>query len=50
VANELPKSRLKRQELFMEIEEELENDIEELRKNGYNIELSPILKTVKKLL
>lgn len=31
----------------MEIEEELENDIEELRKNGYSIELSPILKTVK---
>jgi len=47
VARVLPNSRLKRQELFMEIEEGIEHEIEELRKKGFNIELSPILKTTE---
>ena len=46
IARELPKRRLRRQDLFMEIEEGLEHELEELRKLGYNIDFSPILKTV----
>lgn len=47
VAKELPKSRLRRQEFFIEIEEELESELEELRNLGYNVDFSPILKTVE---
>ena len=41
----LPKSRLKRQKEFMEIEKEVEREIEELFEQGYFIDFSPILRT-----
>jgi len=47
VARDLPRSRFRRQDLFMEIEEAVEPDVEELRKKGYNTDFSPILKTVE---
>lgn len=43
VADGLPKGRLKRQELFEEVERELELD--ELWKEGFYITLSPVIKT-----
>ena len=45
VVRGLPRSRLKRQDIFMEVEEELEPELENLRKRGYEIDFSPILKT-----
>jgi len=45
VARDLPKGRLKRQELFEVVEKAVEEDIEKLRGRGYNVFLSPILKT-----
>ena len=45
VVEDLPKGRLRRQGLFMEVEEEVEPLIEGLRARGLNVELSPILKT-----
>lgn len=47
VAKNLPKGRLKRQDLFMEIEEKLEEDIESLRQRGFNVDFSPIIKSVE---
>ncbi|MEM1909276.1 MAG: nucleotidyltransferase domain-containing protein, partial [Thermofilaceae archaeon] len=40
-----PRSRFRRQDIFMEVEEELQPLIEEAEKLGYTIEFSPILKT-----
>lgn len=45
VADGLPKSRMRRQDVFMEVEEELQGLIEELRSEGYFADFSPILKT-----
>ncbi len=45
VIEDLPKSRLRRQDLFMEVEEELKPLIEELRAKGLNVDFTPILKT-----
>ncbi len=45
IVRNLPKSRFKRQDLFMEVEEGLEPLLRELEKEGYNIDFSPILKT-----
>jgi len=45
VAEGLPRSRLRRQDLFMEVEEEVRPVLEELAELGYHVELSPILKT-----
>ncbi len=45
VAEELPKSRMARQDLFLRIEEKIIGEIERLREIGYNIDFSPILKT-----
>lgn len=41
----LPDERLKRQDIFLEIEDKLENELEELYERGYHPYLSPILKT-----
>ncbi|MEM3863734.1 MAG: nucleotidyltransferase domain-containing protein [Desulfurococcaceae archaeon] len=41
-----PKSRLKRQELFMWIEEGVEEEVEKLRYQGYYVDFSPIIKSV----
>lgn len=45
VIEELPRSRLKRQDLFMEVENKLGKVIEELKAKGYLIDFSPIIKT-----
>ncbi len=45
VVKDLPRSRFRRQDLFMEIEEELQKDVEVLEAAGYRVEFSPILKT-----
>lgn len=45
VAKNLPRSRLKRQELFIEIEEEIQHEIDKLEAEGYNVDFSPIIKT-----
>lgn len=45
VVKNLPKSRLKRTELFMKAEERLWDRIEELHKKGYRTSFSAILKT-----
>ncbi|MEZ0289810.1 MAG: nucleotidyltransferase domain-containing protein [Sulfolobales archaeon] len=42
-----PKSRFRRQDLFIELEEEIIEDIERLRDQGYNIDFSPIIKSVE---
>ncbi|MEM4966355.1 MAG: nucleotidyltransferase domain-containing protein, partial [Sulfolobales archaeon] len=41
-----PKSRMKRQELFMLVEEGVEEEVERLRSQGYNVDFSPIIKSV----
>lgn len=45
VAEGLPNSKLRRQDIFMEVEEKLEPDVEEAGKEGYHIEFSPVLRT-----
>ncbi|MEM0093975.1 MAG: nucleotidyltransferase domain-containing protein [Thermofilum sp.] len=45
VAEDLPRGRFERQDLFMEVEESLRPLIEEAEKLGYTIEFSPLLKT-----
>lgn len=45
VVEGLPRSRFKRQDLFMVVEEELQPTIEDAERLGYTIEFSPILKT-----
>ncbi|RLE56664.1 MAG: nucleotidyltransferase domain-containing protein [Thermoprotei archaeon] len=45
VVRNLPRGRFRRQDLFMEVEKELEPLLEELERRGYYIEFSPILKT-----
>ncbi len=45
VVKNLPKSRFRRQDLFMEVEEKLEPLFRELESKGYFIEFSPIMKT-----
>ena len=47
VIKNLPKSKFKRQDLFIEIENELEPLINELQERGYYIDFSPILKTLE---
>ena len=41
----LPKSRLKRQSLFMQVEEKLSDELERLWQDGYHHDFSPIIKT-----
>ena len=41
----LPKRRFKRQDLFMEVEKEIEQLIEDLWNEGYYISISPLLRT-----
>ena len=45
VIKDLPKSVTERQELFMEVEKELDDYVERLMDEGYYITLSPVLKT-----
>ncbi|MDI9620023.1 MAG: nucleotidyltransferase domain-containing protein [Candidatus Nezhaarchaeota archaeon] len=45
VVDGLPRSRLRRQELFMEVEEGVQAEVEKLRAEGYNVDFSPIIKT-----
>lgn len=40
-----PKGALRRQELFMEVEEKLGEKLDELEETGYHVEFSPIIKT-----
>lgn len=42
-----PRSRLKRQELFMEIERGVEEYVEILREQGFNVDFSPVIKSVE---
>ena len=46
----LPKSRLRRQEEFLKIEEDISPTLEKLQEEGYLIEISPILKTPEEIL
>ena len=50
VADSLPKSRFKRQELFMEIEDKIKPYMDEVNKLGWNLDFSPILKTPEEAL
>jgi len=45
VVEGLPGSRLRRQYLFMEVEDLLQRDLEELESKGFRIDFSPIMKT-----
>ena len=45
VVKNLPRSRFRRQDLFMEVEKELEPILVKLEEEGYYIDFSPILKT-----
>jgi len=45
VVDNIPKGRFRRQEMFMEIEDLLQKDIEALETAGYRIDFSPIIKT-----
>lgn len=45
VVEGLPRSRFKRQDLFMEVEEEVEPLLARLADEGYRVDFSPILKT-----
>jgi predicted nucleotidyltransferase len=47
VVESAPKSRLRRQEVFMSIEDLLEEDLEALRSRGYEVDFSPVIKTVE---
>lgn len=42
-----PRGRFRRQELFMEIEEGVEKEVEALRQRGYNVDFSPIIKSIE---
>ncbi len=41
----LPRSRLKRQELFIDVEERIEHKVRKMESMGWRIDFSPILKT-----
>ncbi|MGB9728555.1 MAG: nucleotidyltransferase domain-containing protein [Thermoprotei archaeon] len=45
VIKDLPKTRFERQELFMKIEDKIENILNKLYEKNYLIDFSPILKT-----
>jgi len=45
VVRNLPRSRLARQDLFIEVEEVLEGEVRKLEEDGYRIDFSPILLT-----
>jgi len=45
VVRDLPRSRFRRQDIFMDVEEALQRDIEALEAAGYRVEFSPIIKT-----
>lgn len=45
IIKSLPKSRLKRQEEFLEVEGEVEEEISKLSNLGYFVDFSPIMKT-----
>jgi predicted nucleotidyltransferase len=47
VVDELPKSRLRRQELFEEVEALIEGDLKRLWAEGLYITFSPLMKTVE---
>lgn len=50
VVDGLPKSRLKRQEEFLEVEKDILPEIEELQEKGYFIDISPVLRTPEEIL
>lgn len=45
VAENLPRSRLARQDLFMEVEEGLEEDLRRLEEEGFFVDFSPVILT-----
>jgi predicted nucleotidyltransferase len=45
IIKDLPRSKFKRQELFMKIEEKIEGVLDKFYENNYLIDFSPILKT-----
>jgi len=45
IARNLPRSRFARQDLFIEVEEKLEEDLERLKEEGYHVDFSPVLLT-----
>ena len=47
VVREAPRSRLRRQEMFLEIEKRIERDVEDLTEQEFYIDFSPIIKTVE---
>ena len=46
IADSLPKGRMKRQELFLEVEKPLEPIISELWNKGFHVDFSPIILSV----
>lgn len=49
IIESLPRTRLKRQFEFTEIEERIESTIREIEKSGYRIEFSPIIRTPEEI-
>lgn len=47
IAESLPKSRMKRQQLFIEVEDELKPIIDELWSKGFYVDFSPIILSVE---
>ena len=47
VVREAPRSRLRRQEMFLEIERYIEKDLEDLMEQGFYVDFSPIIKTIE---
>ena len=45
VIKDLPKGRFRRQDLFMEVEEDLKQSLDELESRGYHVYFTPIMKT-----
>ncbi len=50
IADSLPKSRMKRQELFLEIEKPLESMISDLWDKGFYMDFSPVILSVEEAL
>ena len=50
IADSLPKGRMKRQELFLEVEKPLEPIISELWNKGFHVDFSPIILSVEEAL
>lgn len=47
VVENAPRSKLRRQEAFLEIEKQVEEDLEYLWKQGFYVDFSPIIRTVE---